>query len=253
VIGLLETTFRETNETSALAMTTAIKVELLLRENRLKEAQSLGQGIEYDLIPPHWLLYVPQLTSIRLLLLEDSSKSLQEARTRLEIFDESMRKINRNNVRIDVLALLALVVDHQGDGPGALEYLSSALGLGSTSGNIRSFVDLGAPMLDLLRRFKEQVISQDYSLYIEQILATFLERRKFHASLPQFQLIELLTERELEVLALLDQRLSNKEIAAQLVISPRTVKRHTLNIYQKLDVNSRQQAVQKALGLGILE
>ena len=54
------------------------------------------------------------------------------------------------------------------------------------------------------------------------------------------------------MIALLAQRLSNKEIAAKLVISPRTIKRHTLNIYRKLDVNSRQQAVEKAAELGIL-
>jgi LuxR family maltose regulon positive regulatory protein len=68
----------------------------------------------------------------------------------------------------------------------------------------------------------------------------------------QSPLADPLTGRELEILDLLAQRLSNKEIAAQLVISPRTVKRHTLNIYNKLEVNSRLQAVKKASDLGIL-
>jgi len=68
----------------------------------------------------------------------------------------------------------------------------------------------------------------------------------------QSQLAEPLTGREFEVLDLLAHRLNNKEIAAKLVISPRTVKRHILNIYRKLGVNSRQQAVEKATELGIL-
>jgi len=252
VIGLLEATFQEMNEKSALAMTAAIKVELLLRENRLKEAQSLGGGIEYDLIPPHWLLYVPQLTSIRLLSFEESSESLQEARDQLEIFDENMRKIRRNNVRIDVLVLLALVCDRQGDEPSAFENLSIALDLGSKGRNIRTFVDLGKPMANLLRRLKAQKVVESQTAYLDQLLAAFPETPISPAHMSQSQLDEPLTDRELEVLALLAQRLSNKEIAAELVISPRTVKRHTLNIYQKLDVNSRLQAVERSSKLGIL-
>ena len=61
-----------------------------------------------------------------------------------------------------------------------------------------------------------------------------------------------LTEREVEVLALLNRYLTNKEIAEALVVSPSTVKTHTLNIYRKLEVRGRQQAVARAQELGIL-
>jgi DNA-binding CsgD family transcriptional regulator len=64
-------------------------------------------------------------------------------------------------------------------------------------------------------------------------------------------LVERLTPRELDVLALLGRRLTNKEIAAELVISPETVKTHTLNIYRKLDVRNRRQAAAKARELGL--
>ena len=64
--------------------------------------------------------------------------------------------------------------------------------------------------------------------------------------------IEPLTRREIEILEFLAQRLSAKEIAQRLIISDRTVKRHTANIYQKLGVNSRRDAVAIALALGIL-
>ena len=66
------------------------------------------------------------------------------------------------------------------------------------------------------------------------------------------QLIEPLTERELEILALLGKRYSNKEIAAELVISPVTVKRHAINIYQKLAVHNRHDAVEAAVALGLI-
>jgi ATP/maltotriose-dependent transcriptional regulator MalT len=65
-------------------------------------------------------------------------------------------------------------------------------------------------------------------------------------------LVEPLTPRELDVLALLAQGLTNKEIAQRLVISPGTVRQHAYNLYQKLHVHSRQQAVAKASDLGIL-
>ena len=63
---------------------------------------------------------------------------------------------------------------------------------------------------------------------------------------------ESLSERETEILNLLARDLSNKEIAARLFISPKTVKKHLDNIYGKLNINSRRQAVEKAVVLGIL-
>jgi LuxR family maltose regulon positive regulatory protein len=61
-----------------------------------------------------------------------------------------------------------------------------------------------------------------------------------------------LTNRELEILELLAQRLRNKEIAAKLFISEKTIKKHLNNIYRKLSVTSRRQALEKAVVLGIL-
>ena len=62
-----------------------------------------------------------------------------------------------------------------------------------------------------------------------------------------------LSNRELEILSLLGKGLRNKEIATRLFISPETVKKHTINIYRKLDAHNRQHAVVKAYGLGVLK
>ena len=64
--------------------------------------------------------------------------------------------------------------------------------------------------------------------------------------------VDRLSDRELEVLDLLARRLSNKEIASRLYLSPATVKRHNTNIFQKLHVGRRREAVEKARDLGIL-
>jgi LuxR family maltose regulon positive regulatory protein len=65
-------------------------------------------------------------------------------------------------------------------------------------------------------------------------------------------LIDPLSERELELLQLLADGLSNQEIAERLIIAVGTVKAHTVNIYRKLNVNSRLQAVARARDLGLL-
>jgi len=252
VIDLLSTHLRDVIDTFGWVISEAIQVELALRQGNLEQARQLSTGVNFDLRPPYWFFYIPQLTQIKLLLAEGSAEDLEEAHARLYDLDEAMRMINRNNVRIDVLNLQALVFAKQGDEPAGLEKLRAALELGGLGGNIRSFVDLGHPMASLLKRLKRQQASREYTGYLDQILAAFPEISKSPAFAIQSQLDIPLTDRELEVLALLAQRLSNKEIADKLVISPRTVKRHTLNIYRKLDVNSRQQAVEKAAELGIL-
>ena len=95
---------------------------------------------------------------------------------------------------------------------------------------------------------------------VRPILAAFTEPQKKIATgdtgsqsrVANARLVEPLTDRELEVLALLRERLSNKEIASRLVLSTVTVKRYTANLYAKLGVNKRLDAVVKAEALGIL-
>lgn len=121
--------------------------------------------------------------------------------------------------------------------------------------------DTRPPMADLLIRLHNQNVSVDY---IEKLLAAFRddeqvvvsevsENRIASASpLSPQPLAEPLTNREIDILELLEQRLQTKEIAEKMFISPETVKSHLKNIYQKLDVRNRRQAVERAVELGIL-
>jgi LuxR family maltose regulon positive regulatory protein len=220
-------------------------------------------------------LFVPQLSAIKLMMAEGKPEGLEKARASLERLDEKMAKIHRNMVRIQLLPLLALVCDAQDESSVAYDRLTEALLLAEPGGFVRTFVDLGPPMADLLRRWRhEGLVERSGSLaYVDRILAAFgrepdREQATPTASLssppilpapapsaqvsPAEQLIEPLTERELDVLALLAQRLTYKEIGAQLFISPGTVSQHAVRIYGKLQVNNRRQAVAKARALGIL-
>ena len=134
----------------------------------------------------------------------------------------------------------------------ALADLARALNLAESEGYVRTFVDMGEPMAALLRLAATRGVAPAYT---SQLLAALGDEQPHGLAsfAPQTQpLVEPLTERELEVLQLLAQGLSNAEIGRQLFISLPTVKSHTRNIYGKLDVHSREQAVIQARALGIL-
>ncbi|MEJ2753362.1 MAG: LuxR C-terminal-related transcriptional regulator, partial [Chloroflexota bacterium] len=128
--------------------------------------------------------------------------------------------------------------------------LEESLALAQPGGFIRLYVDLGPKMAELLRHLHNR---EPYSEYVTNILGAFADTARLNSEpAGNGQLIEPLTERELEILALLGKRYSNKEIAAELVISPETVKRHAINIYQKLAVHNRRDAVEVAGALGLI-
>jgi len=162
---------------------------------------------------------------------------------------------NTHNTRflIETLALKALFENVNRDSTAAMDALEQALRLAQPGGFIRLFVDTGSQMRELLTQIK---VEKDLENYIERILSAFIDTtsRKvaMSALMENEKILEALTTRELEVLELLGERLSNKEIAAQLVISPGTVKGHTIRIYNKLGVTGRREAVEKAIFLGII-
>jgi LuxR family maltose regulon positive regulatory protein len=158
---------------------------------------------------------------------------------------------------IELLALRALALRAQGQSAQAMTTLERALTLAEPEGYIRIFVDEGEPMKLLLQRMKVEDPRKGAEGgrmrdYVDKLLSAFGER-VFHPSSrgPQ-PLVEPLSERELEVLRLIADGLSNAEIAERLVIAQGTVKRHINNIYGKLSVQSRTQAIAHARELGLL-
>jgi len=132
-----------------------------------------------------------------------------------------------------------------------LSRLEEAVILAKPGWLVRTFVDLGPPLAGLLRQLARRGVAVEYLNHILTAFDSELEPPLAVVD-PLAEFVEPLTERELEILLLLDERLTNQEIAQQLVISPKTVKRHASNIYQKLMVHDRREAVEKARNLGIL-
>ena len=201
-------------------------------------------------------LFSPHLTLVKIWLAQDTPASRQQAADLLDELREFVEATHNTRFLIEVLALQSVLHDRRGEQQTALELLGQAVALAEPGGFIRLFVDLGSPMASLLERLRWQGGARGSSAfeYITSILTAFETKVGGRATdvTPSSALVESLTPRELDVLALLGRRLTNKEIAAELVISPETVKTHTLNIYRKLDVRNRRQAVARARELGLL-
>ena len=117
---------------------------------------------------------------------------------------------------------------------------------------MRAFVDEGASMEELLQACRPRLAGDErLHRYAGRLLATFPATAADEAREAQ-PLVEPLTERELEVLALLAEGLTNREIGQTLVIAKGTVKAHAASIYGKLDVHNRTSAVARARELGLL-
>jgi LuxR family maltose regulon positive regulatory protein len=155
---------------------------------------------------------------------------------------------------IEILNLQALALQAGGDTAQAIAMLERALSLAEPGGFIRTFVDEGPPMAALLYEALARGIRSDY---VRQLLAAFpiAEAEPSTPSLAQGSLpalVEPLSEREIEVLQLIADGLTNPEIASRLFLATNTVKAHTRNIYGKLGVHSRTQAVARARALEVL-
>jgi LuxR family maltose regulon positive regulatory protein len=167
----------------------------------------------------------------------------------------------RRGSAVEILVLQALAYQLYGDISAALVALQQALTLAEPEGYVRLFVDEGPPMAQLLLAAAKQSIAPSY---VRRLLATFGQgealsspqilpaKQAASATQEQDNLIEPLSERELDVLRLLETDLSGPEIAQELMVSLNTVRTHTKNIFSKLGVNNRRAAVRRAEELDLL-
>ncbi|MCB0203627.1 MAG: hypothetical protein KDH89_02260 [Anaerolineae bacterium] len=259
VIDLVETYSIEINNSRILAETNLFRALLALKQGQYAEARHRTAAFDdiTQSVPAVMLLNQEVVLASILLNLATPADLRKAAAVILRLRDLVERASNTRRM-IDLLALQALLADAQGNRAAALLSLGQAVDLAEPSSVLRAFVDLGSKIASLLAELGRQ---RSNSGFIGQILQAFppadTQGIDLIHTVPevanQANLIEPLTNREMEVLEMLAQRLTAKEIAGDLFISERTVKRHTANIYQKLGVHSRQQAVASATYLGILD
>jgi LuxR family maltose regulon positive regulatory protein len=248
----------ETNDPANISIAHSCQARLFLLQGDLNGSMSWLRSYEGEPNIPAMVFFleIPWITQCRVLVASGSEASLREAAERLEGLWQATQALHNTYQLIDIGVLLALTYYQLSRVDEALATLERVVTLAAPDGWIRPFVEPGTLMAQsaLLARLKQQGVVPDY---IDRILAAFdnlqLDDKKIVAGQSESQnLIDPLTDRELDVLELLAQRFSNKEIAAQLFISPLTVKKHTVSIYQKLEVKNRRQAVSKAIALGLV-
>jgi LuxR family maltose regulon positive regulatory protein len=229
---------RQQNFVSRIPEVAAAHVLTLLRQGNLAAAAELAQT--HDL----------PLSQARLHLAQG------DASTALAVLEPVRRQAEAKgweDERLKVMVLQAVAHQAHGDKDKAVQLLGDALALVEPGGFIRLFVDEGFPMAQLLSEAAARGMMPDY---IAQLLAVFEAEERNSKDKPDLShtqpLIEPLSQRELEVLQLIAQGLSNRQISERLFLALDTVKGHNQKIFGKLQVQRRTEAVARARELGLV-
>jgi LuxR family maltose regulon positive regulatory protein len=259
---------QEHNVAPMLALLAAFEAQVRLAQGDLAAAVDLVQGTEQSV----WSVEPPlHMNSFPIFPYTYEHKDIVEAQVWIAqgqaaadraLLEQAIALLERRRdeaearglpwLRIKSFALQALAYRALGDraqSEASARALGQALTLAEPEGYVRVFVDEGPPMAELLRRAQSRGIAP---AYVNKLLSAFPDGGLSSAVRRPPSLIEPLNERELEVLRLIADGLSNREIAGKLIIALSTVKWHINNLYGKLHVRSRTQALARAKELGLL-
>lgn len=210
-------------------------------------------------IPPRTAIWygwmeIPALTSIRVALARRDPADWAQTETALEQLLLTAAQLHKQGCLVTVLTLKAVLHMRQKNQVTALHVLRQALAIGEPRGLVRSIVDAGPQLKPLLAI----IAGETPSAYLQQLIAA-VDGPAAPRTAPQappsaapLHLPTHLTRREREVLMLLGQQRTDREIADTLVISPLTVRTHIENLSSKLSVNGRRAIVMRARERGLL-
>lgn len=228
----------------------------------LEEAVQAALAKAFDEIPFNESREAQYLLYARVLL---AQKRPAEALRLLRGVELAARRGSREQILVELLALKSLGLYQQGEIQPALTALEEAVSRAEPQGVLRSIADTAPLVTGGLRQLLEALRRRlpGMQAYLDRLLSAL----PAEAAAPQgvepgtaqsgkpaqpIELVEPLSERELEVLRLLAEGLTNAQIAERLVISTGTVKAHTAAIFRKLDTSNRTQAVTRAREVGLV-
>jgi LuxR family maltose regulon positive regulatory protein len=238
--------------------TAALKTQVWLSQGELADAmawaQEKGLSVDDDL---SYLREFEHATLARTLIAryikEMDERHIRDANGLLERLLQAAEEGSRKGSMLEILILQALAHQANDDIPSALMSLERALRLAEPEGYVRVFVEEGKPMAQLLSAANSQGIMPDYTGKLLAAIEARAQMSEDESRPPSDQpLVEPLSERELEVLELIAQGLSNREISERLFLAMSTVKAHNRKIFSKLGVQRRTEAVARARALGLL-
>jgi LuxR family maltose regulon positive regulatory protein len=244
---------RESGAPQAIVDAALWKARLhLMRNDSQAAASELERASDVDDVPRS-TQDAERISLARLLVAREDH---DEALLLLDRLREAAEAADRRGNVVEILTLQALTLWARGEKSRAMDVMGRALALGEPEGYVRTFVDEGSPMAELLSAVLEaqqrgRPDSPIQTHYLRKLLAA-LERDVSGAAQPASELPESLSERELEVLQLIAAGKSNRRIASELFVSVGTVKTHINNAYRKLEVHSRTQALARARELDLI-
>jgi LuxR family maltose regulon positive regulatory protein len=225
----------------------ARQVAVMLREERVDSAAQLAQ--QYNL----------PLCHARVLLAQGKPSAALEV---LEPLRQQAENRNWQDERLKIMVLQAVALQANGEKDLAVQLLGQVLGLAEPGGFIRTFVDEGEMMRLLIEDFRLKIEKKSSKgdpargWYMDKILAAFAQYPSSmqHSTIgnQKSTILEPLSLRELEILKLIAQGLSNREIGERLFLALDTVKGHNRRIFDKLQVQSRTEAVARGRELGLM-
>ncbi|MBV9791041.1 MAG: tetratricopeptide repeat protein, partial [Chloroflexi bacterium] len=237
----------------------ALKARVLAAHGRLPEALDWVRDRSLSLHDdPSYLHEYEHITLAQVLIAcyrrDQDDRVIREVVDLLERLLQAAEVRQRNGSRIEILVQLSLAHAAQGDIRAALVPLERALRLAEPQSYARIFVDHGAAMAHLLREAAARRITPDYTARLLALCAVDADTSQPQpvAAASASPLAEPLSQREREILRLLETELSGPGIADALMIGLSTVRTYTKSIYRKLNVNSRRAAVKRASELDLL-
>ena len=270
--GRLEEFARELNEPQYLAVAQSCLARLSLLKGEIAPALEWARSVRGAPAPMAVFLWteVPWITRARVLIATGTEENLGEATERLAALRQQSEEYRFTGQVIEVSVLQALALERQGRVEEARKALKESAALAQPGGWIRPFVEAGPVMAGMLQRLRGKDPTEDFArriLAVSDNDGAAAPREAAGPTAPKLvpalvartspagerRPLEDLTNRELDILELLAQRLQNKEIAERLSISPQTVNYHLKHIYEKLETSGRRQAVARAVELGILK
>lgn len=247
--------------------TTSARARLLLMSGDTNAADHWIHQDTFRLPDQSLLIWMghPTLTKARILLARNKGADTQMALQILDPIGELAERSLNTRILIEALGLRALALLNLGDNAGARKMLIRSVELARRGLFTRTFVDLGPQMQNLLRQIAGHAT---VSKSVSRILAAFpgVEAARMptamlpYTSMPvtphdnsdNGEADDRLTPRELEILKLMAEPISFREIASRMNISYTTARRYTINVYSKFDVHSRWEVVDSAIRKGII-